>query len=463
MRKVVFLVFVLVAFAFDIRQVSAIEPLSTGLEGFAGYVRDKAGNPIAGANVSYGWLWTLTDANGYYEIFIGHRVGSGDLWCRKEGFFTEVIRNNDPEGGWYDFYLSDDPATMVTIIAFFPNTPYSYVKYTWGYSHTITVKAYSGGYGSTVTFTREVTTSVDSPYPSRSFKRRTIATGVYNGSDNYKPIDVWIKDLCEPGFYDMFYENEYLNPSNVVGATYGLLPGSTIEQTVSLSGSTTLQAGLKTSVSVSIPIIGVGFSVDLETTLAVTVGCSDQVYWKITNTDSDYKHYFKVHYEGDTVPHIWDIGKEYVGGDPGGGCPILYVFDGEEYVEEGLLNIHNPNGTDVTAFHTLRTRPQTVHNTLMLRLVEHPQTHSYIDQVKLYAELENGQLIELKLVSATHSEYGNVLPQLLFSDDWKTDALGADLNNGISQSIDLKFLLPKDINAVGFVFQIEGNNIIAKV
>jgi hypothetical protein len=388
-------------------------------------------------------------------------VGSGDLWCSKYGFFAEVIRNNDPEGGWYDFYLADDPLTMVTVVAFFPNTAYAYMKYTWGYSHTITVKAYTGGYGSTVTFTRQVTTSVDSPYPPRSFKRRTVATGVYNGSDNYKPLDAWIRGVHD--FYDMFYESEYLNPNNVGGETYGILPGSTVEQTVSLSGSTTLQGGLKTTVSVSIPVIGVGFSVELETTLAVTTGYTNQLYWKITNTDTGYKHYFKIHYEENTIAHIWDVGKEYVGGDPGGGgCPILYVFDGEEYVEEGLLNIHNPNGTDVTAFHTLRTTPQAVHNTLMLRLVEHPQTHSYIDQVKLYAELENGQLIELKLASATHSEYGNVLPQLIFSDDWKTDTLGANLNNGTSQSIDLKFKLPPNIEVESFVFQIEGNNMLAK-
>jgi hypothetical protein len=57
-----------------------------------------------------------------------------------------------------------------------------------------------------------------------------------------------------------------------------------------------------------------------------------------------------------------------------------------------------------------------------------------------------------------------VLPQLLFSDDWKTDELGANWNNGVSQSIDLKFAaLTKNMKIIGFIFQIEGNNRIAKL
>jgi len=147
----------------------------------------------------------------------------------------------------------------------------------------------------------------------------------------------------------------------------------------------------------------------------------------------------------------------------GGGCPILYVYNGTEYICEGLLDIHNPEGVDVVFEHTLVSTPQRVHDAYLFRLVEHPQTHSYIDQVKLYAILEDKSMVELPLIRARHSEYGNVLPQLLFSDDWKTDTLGANLNNGTSQSIDLKFAtLNPNMNIASFVFQIEGNNIIAK-
>lgn len=92
-------------------------------------------------------------------------------------------------------------------------------------------------------------------------------------------------------------------------------------------------------------------------------------------------------------------------------------------------------------------------------MTEHPQTHSYIDQVKLFATLDSGVTIQLPLVSAVHSEYGNVLLQLLFSDDWRTETIGANFNNGTSQSIDLKFLaLPAFIRIESFTFMIEGHN-----
>jgi len=153
-------------------------------------------------------------------------------------------------------------------------------------------------------------------------------------------------------------------------------------------------------------------------------------------------------------------------GDPisGGGCPFLYVYDGKEYFCEGLLDIHNPEGIDVIYGRTLVTTPQRVKGAYLLRLTEHPQTHSYIVEVKLYAILEDKTMIELPLIWVWHSEDGNVLPQLLHSDDWKTDTLGADLNNGVSQSIDLKFAaLSPNMKITGFVFQIEGNNMIVKV
>jgi len=148
---------------------------------------------------------------------------------------------------------------------------------------------------------------------------------------------------------------------------------------------------------------------------------------------------------------------------PSGACPYLYVYSGRGYVSEGLLDIHNPNGTDVVKEHTLIATPKPVKGAYQLRLVEHPQTHSYVDQVKFYAILEDKTTIELPLISAVHSEYGDVLPQLLFSDDSKTDMLGANLNNGTSQSIDLKFLAQaEDMKVIGFLFVIEGNNTSTK-
>jgi len=147
----------------------------------------------------------------------------------------------------------------------------------------------------------------------------------------------------------------------------------------------------------------------------------------------------------------------------GTGCPVLSVYDGTEYVEEGLLDIHNPEGMDVVYEHSLAVTPQRVDGAYLFRLTEHPKTHSYIDQVKLYAVLEDGTLKELPLIWAWHSEDGNVLPMLLHSDEWKADTLGADLNEGTSQSIDLKFAaLSPNLEIADFVFQIEGNNILPK-
>lgn len=154
---------------------------------------------------------------------------------------------------------------------------------------------------------------------------------------------------------------------------------------------------------------------------------------------------------GDGNMHISD----YAGG--GGGCPLLYVYNGREYFYEGLLDIHNPYGVDVVQNHTLIATPESVNNMYLIRLVEHPLTHSYIDQVKLFAILEDGKIIELPLISATHDEYGNVLPKLLLSDDTKTDI-------NANEAIDLKFLaLPPVYRVASFLFKIEGNNVIAKM
>jgi hypothetical protein len=146
-------------------------------------------------------------------------------------------------------------------------------------------------------------------------------------------------------------------------------------------------------------------------------------------------------------------------GGGGGGGGGLYIYNGSEYISEGLLDIHDPEGIDVINKHTLVTSPMMEQATYSFRLVEHPATVSHIDQVKLYAILPDKTSKELPLVWAWHSELGNVLPQLLFSDDRKTETLGAYHNKGESQSIELKFTaLQPELNAISFLFQIEGNN-----
>ena len=154
------------------------------------------------------------------------------------------------------------------------------------------------------------------------------------------------------------------------------------------------------------------------------------------------------------------VSNTYSGG--GGGCPILSVYDGEQYIEEGLLDIHNPDGIDVLYEHELITQPVKVDNHFLLRLEEHPKTISHIDKVELWGELSNGRMIRLSLVSAIHSEAGEVRFLLWFSDDRKIDELGADHNNGISQSIDLRFIATKRVSFDKFLFVIEGNNMLVK-
>ncbi|MHA2009665.1 MAG: hypothetical protein ACXABO_14380 [Promethearchaeota archaeon] len=147
---------------------------------------------------------------------------------------------------------------------------------------------------------------------------------------------------------------------------------------------------------------------------------------------------------------------------PGGGCPILYTYNGTEYIEEGLLDIHDIDGIDRTYIHFLLTAPYPLNNKILLRLTEHPQTFSDIDQVRLYGKLENGLWVSLHLKSAFHSSIGEVGNLLQYSDDLRVTELGADYNNGVSDSIDLEFATESDANFLEFQFIIEGNNVIIK-
>lgn len=147
----------------------------------------------------------------------------------------------------------------------------------------------------------------------------------------------------------------------------------------------------------------------------------------------------------------------------GGGCPFLQVWDGSDYVDEGFLDIHNAEGVDVTYEHMLMTMPEWINGCYVLRLTEHPVTISDIDQVQLRAVLEDGTVREFPLVSARHSEDGSVLDLLHKSDDRRAEEKGADYNDGMSQSIELKFAaLGPEMEAVGFIFTIEGNNMFCK-
>jgi hypothetical protein len=151
------------------------------------------------------------------------------------------------------------------------------------------------------------------------------------------------------------------------------------------------------------------------------------------------------------------------GDDPpsGGGCPILLVRNGNEFVSEGLLNIHAYE--DFVRYHRIHNTPEPIGKRFLLRLVEHPQTISHIDQVRLLGRDTCGRIHELPLVSAVHSEDCDVKAELKSSDDVRVDTLGANHNGGVSEFIDLEFTAPPGLEIVELFFVIEGYNAITKV
>ncbi len=150
------------------------------------------------------------------------------------------------------------------------------------------------------------------------------------------------------------------------------------------------------------------------------------------------------------------------GGGGGGGCPILSVYNGTDYVEEGLLDLHNPDSIDIVTIYELYTEPKVVNNRYVLKLTEHPKTISHIDKVQLFGLLSNNLIVPLPLISAIHSAMGQVSQILRYSDNLRVDELGADHNEGTSESINLEFLALPYIYFKEFIFVIEGYNMIIK-
>jgi hypothetical protein len=141
----------------------------------------------------------------------------------------------------------------------------------------------------------------------------------------------------------------------------------------------------------------------------------------------------------------------------GGGCPNLLVWNGTGFVDEGVLNIHNlvnPD-SDVTVYHNLTTTPTLNHHVCTIQLAEigagYIESHSWIDQVKLYAVDKFGTWHLCPLVSAVNSRDGNVKKLLMFDDDTWTQTFKGDY-------INLKFMVPNLHGITGFVFMIDGHN-----
>lgn len=150
----------------------------------------------------------------------------------------------------------------------------------------------------------------------------------------------------------------------------------------------------------------------------------------------------------------------YIAIPTAGGCPTLFAWNGHEFVEEGVLNIHSETGTDVVVKHELSTELKPREGELLLKLAEVAEgynfSHSSIDYVELIAVYENGTEYACKLVSATHSRYGDVSELVSASDDVRVDLLK---ENGQVDELVLNFEKPPRFGRViKFIFVIEGNN-----
>ncbi len=145
------------------------------------------------------------------------------------------------------------------------------------------------------------------------------------------------------------------------------------------------------------------------------------------------------------------------GGGGGEPCPTLFVWNGNDYVDYGVIDIHNPSGEDVVREVAVQMEDVGLNNhKATFRLREGWEglnfSESVIDHVKLYAINEDGKLKLCPLTRANHSSLGNVLPQLLKSDDIRVQTL-------LLETIDLTFKVPHK-NVQNFTFVIEGCNML---
>jgi len=133
----------------------------------------------------------------------------------------------------------------------------------------------------------------------------------------------------------------------------------------------------------------------------------------------------------------------------GAGCPTLFVWNGEEYAEEGILNIHAE--MDITVQHVIQNSLALEKHVAKIQLRELDEYTSHIDQVKLYVIDYHGKAHPCPLIYAYHNQLGAVT-QILRLDDGKR----VDLRPG--EIIDLKFVSLLNRQTAYFIFEINGYN-----
>jgi hypothetical protein len=137
----------------------------------------------------------------------------------------------------------------------------------------------------------------------------------------------------------------------------------------------------------------------------------------------------------------------------GGGCPTLFVWNGSDYVDYGVINIHDIENDVVREVPVQAGDVGVAGYKVKFKLREGLNySHSLIDQVKLYAVDNERNRLLCPLIKAEHSEQGKVWLNLLFSDDYRTDTYLMD-------TIDLTFIMPYPTETIeNFTFIIEGHN-----
>jgi len=138
-----------------------------------------------------------------------------------------------------------------------------------------------------------------------------------------------------------------------------------------------------------------------------------------------------------------------------GGCPTLSVWNGANYVNYGVIDIHDPSGNDVVRDVSVISEDVGLdRHRATFRLTEGWEglsfSESVVDCVRLYAFDSHGRSHKCPLVSAEHSTLGNVLPILLRSDDRRAQMT-------LFETVDLTFVVPCK-NVRSFTFEIEGCN-----
>ncbi|MHA2174202.1 MAG: hypothetical protein ACXABI_05200 [Candidatus Hodarchaeales archaeon] len=186
------------------------------------------------------------------------------------------------------------------------------------------------------------------------------------------------------------------------------------------------------------------------------------IYVTLTVKGYHYGQHTNFYLEPFTIVHSYH--KAFYstgGGGGGGGCPNLLAWNGEDFENEGVLNIHNEDNPvfDVTLLHQISTEMELIENKYyFLKLFERAEgytfSHSFIDQVLLYAIADDGTWYLIPLKKALHSNDGNVKNSLKHSDDIWTETYKGD-------EINLVFEIPGKLDRFSFkefIFIIEGHN-----